>query len=88
MGTLEQFGSFGVVWDHNTLTLGKVSLVLEKCSLWSVLSPTAVSLILNHTIPLRSQCFRLAERSDSGAPDQDVLFSPFSDKIARLDVLL
>ena len=88
MDTLETFGSFGTDWTHKTLTLGDAKLVLEKCSHGSVLSPVVVSLISNHTIPLRSQCFVLAGTSDYSQCDQDALFSPFNDKLAGLDVLL
>ena len=88
MDTLEQFGSFGIDWTNKTLTLGEAKLVLEKRSHGSVLSPVVVSLISNHTIPPRSQCFVLAGTSDASTHDQDVLFSPFNDKLARLDVLL
>jgi hypothetical protein len=88
MDTLEKFGSFGIDWTNKTLTLGEAKLVLEKRSHGSVLSPVVVSLISNHTIPPRSQCFVLAGTSDTGPYDHDVLFSPFNDKLARLDVLL
>ena len=88
MDTLEQFGSFCIDWTNKTLTLGEAKLVLEKHSHGSVFSPVVVSLILNHTIPPRSQCFVLAGSSDVSTHDQDVLFSPFNDKLARLDVLL
>ena len=88
MDTLEKFGSFGIDWTHKTLTLGDAKLVLEKRSHGSVLSPVFVYLISNHTIPPRSQCFVLAGTSDYGPCDQDALFSPFNDKLARLDVLL
>ena len=88
MNTLEQFGSFGIDWTYKTLTLGEAKLVLEKRSHGSVLSPVVVSLISNHTIPPRSQCFVLAGTSDASTHDQDVLFSPFNDKLACLDVLL
>ena len=88
MDTLEQFGSFGIDWINKTLTLGEVKLVLEKRPHGSVLSPVVVSLISNHTIPPRSQCFVLAGSSDASTHDQDVLFSPFDEKLARLDVLL
>ena len=88
MDTLEKFGSFGIDWTHKTLTLGDAKLVLEKRSHSSVLSPVVVSLISNHTIPPRSQCFVFAGTSDYGPFDQDALFSPFDDKLARLDVLL
>ena len=88
MDTLEQFGSFCIDWTNKTLTLGEAKVVLEKHSHGSVFSPVVVSLISNHTIPPRSQCFVLAGSSDVSTHDQDVLFSPFNDKLARLDVLL
>ena len=81
MDTLEQFGSFCIDWTNKTLTLGEAKLVLEKHSHGSVFSPVVVSLILNHTIPPRSQCFVLAGSSDVSTHDQDVLFSPFNDKL-------
>ena len=87
MDTLEQFGSFGIDWTNKTLTLGEAKLVLEKRCRGSVLSPVVVSLISNHTIPPRSQCFVLAGTSDASTHDQDVFFLP-NDKLARLDVLL
>ena len=88
MDTLEQFGSFGIDWTNKTLTLGEAKLVLEKRCHGSVLSPVVVSLISDHSIPPRSQCFVLAGTSDASTHDQDVLFSPFNEKLARLDVLL
>ena len=88
MDTLEQFGSFGIDWTNKTLTLGEAKLVLKKRCHGSVLSPVVVSLTSNHTIPPRSQCFVLAGTSDASTHDQDVLFSPFNEKLARLDVLL
>ena len=88
MDTLEQFGPFDIDWANKTLTLGEAKLVLEKRSHGSVLSPVVISLISNHIIPPRSQCFVLAGSSDVSTHDQDVLFSPFNDKLARLDVLL
>ena len=92
MDTSEKFGSFGIDWTNKTLTLGKTKLVLEKCSHGSVLSllwvsTVVVSLISNHTIPPRSQCFVLAGTSDADPYDHDVLFSAFNYKLAHLDVL-
>ena len=88
MDTLEKFGSFRIDWTNKTCTLGNSKLVLEKRTHGSVLSPVIVSLISKHTIHPRSQCFVLAGTSDSGRCDHDVLFSPFNDKMARLNVLL
>lgn len=52
------------------------------------MSPVVVSLISDHIIPPRSQCFVLAGTTDYGPCHQDALFSPFVDKMARLDVRL
>ena len=83
-----KFGSFGIDWTHHTLTLGDAKLILEKRSHGSVLSPVVVSLISDHIIPPRSQCFVHAGTTDYGTCDQDALFSPFIDKMAHLNVLL
>ena len=88
MDTLESFGSFGIDWAHRTLTLGDAKLIVEKRSHGSVLSPVVVSLISDQVIPPRSQCFVHAAATDYGPCDQDVLFSPFIDKMARLNLLL
>ena len=88
MDTLAKFGSFGIDWAHQTLTLGDAKLILEKRSHGSVLSHVVVSLISDHVIPTRSQCFVHAGRTDYGPCDQDALFSPFMDKMAHLNVLL
>ena len=88
MDTLEKFGSFCIDWAHQTLTLGDAKLILEKRSHGSVLSPVVVSLISDHVIPPRSQCFVHAGTSDYGPCDKDALFSPFMDNMAQLNVLL
>ena len=88
MDTLEKFGSFGIDWTHHTLTLGDAKLILEKRSHGSVLSPVVVSLISDHVILPRSQCFVQAGTFDYAQCDKDALFSPFMDKMARLNVLL
>ena len=88
MDTLEKFGSFGIDWTHHTLTHGDAKLILEKRSHGSVLSPVVVSLISDHVIPPRSQCFVRAGTFDYAQCDKDALFSPFMDKMARLNVLL
>ena len=88
MDTLAKFGSFGIDWAHQTLTLGDAKLILEKRSHGSVLSHVVVSLISDHVIPTLSQCFVHAGRTDYGPCDQDALFSPFMDKMAHLNVLL
>ena len=54
MDTLEQFGSFGINWTQQTLTLGDAKLILEKRSHGSALSPVVVSLISSH-LPIYGQ---------------------------------
>lgn len=54
----------------------------------SVLSPVVVSLISDHIIPPRSQCFVHAGSADYGPGNQDALFSPFTDNMAQLDILV
>lgn len=87
MDTLAKFGSFGIDWARQTLTLGDAKLIVEKRSHGSVLSPVVVSLISDHVIPPRSQCFVHAGTIDYGPCDKDALFSPFMDKMAQLNVL-
>ena len=74
MDTLAKFGSFGIDWARETLTLGDAKLILEKRSHGSVLSPVVVSLISDHVIIPRSQCFVRAGTTDYGPCDQDALF--------------
>ena len=88
MDTLQKFGSFGSDWTHRTLTLGDAKLLLDKRCHGSVLSPVVVSLISDHIIPPRSQCFVHAGSTDYGPGTQDALFSPLTDKMARLDILV
>ena len=88
MDTLAKFGSFGIDWAHQTITLGDAKLILKKRLHGSVLSPVVVSLISDHVIPPRSQCFVHAGTTDYGPCDQDALFSPFMDKMAHLNVLM
>ena len=88
MDTLQKFGSFGIDWTHRTLTLGDAKLLLDKRCHGSVLSPVVVSLISDHIIPPRSQCFVHAGSTDYGPGTQDALFSPLTDKMARLDILV
>lgn len=57
MDTVQKFGSFGIDWMNLTLTLGDTKLLLDKRYHGSVLSPVVVSLISDHIIPARSQCF-------------------------------
>ena len=66
METLAKFGSFGTDWAHQTLTLGDAKLILEKRSHGFVLSKVVVSLISDHVIPPRSQCFVHAGTTDYG----------------------
>ena len=80
--TLQKFGSFGIDWTHRTLTL------LDKRCHGSVLSPVVVSLISDHIIPPRSQCFVHAGSTEYGPGTQAALFSPLTDKMARLDILV
>ena len=88
MDTLQKSGSFGIDWTHLTLTLGDAKLLLDKRYHGSVLSPTVVSVISDHFIPPRSQCFVHAGSADYGPDNQDALFSPFMDKMARLGILM
>ena len=89
MDTLQKFGSFGSFdWTHLTRTLGDAKLLLDKRCHGSVLSPPVVSLISDHVIPPRSQCFVHAGSADYGPDNQDALFSPFMDKMARLGILV
>ena len=83
MDTLQSFGSFGVDWVHQTPTLGIAKSILKKRSHGSVLSPVVVSLTSDQIIPLHSQCFVYAGAMEYRLYDQDVLFSPFVDKINR-----
>ena len=51
-------------------------------------SPVVVSLISDHVIPPCSQCFVHAGSADYGPDNQDALFSPFMDEMARLGILV
>ena len=88
MDTLQKFGSFGINWMNLTLTLGDTKLLLDKRYHGSVLSPVVVSLISDHIIPPCSQCFVHAGSADYGPDNQDALFSPFTDNMAQLDILV
>ena len=88
MDTLQKFGFLGIDWTHLTLTLGDARLLLDKRCHGSVLSPAVVSLISDHIIPPRSQCFVHAGSADYGPDNQDALFSPFMVKMARLGILV
>ena len=88
MDTLQRFGSFGMDWTHHTLTLGDAKLLLHKRCHGSVLSPVVVFLISDHVIPPHSQYFVHAGSADYGPDNQDALFSPFMDKMARLGILV
>ena len=57
MDFLTTFGTFGIDWTKGALILGDKRVILEKRKHGSVLSPAVVSLISDHTIPARSQCF-------------------------------
>ena len=63
-------------------------MLLDKRCHGSVLSPAVVSLISDHVISLRSQCFVHAGSADYGPDNQDSLFSPFMDKMARLGIVV
>ena len=74
MDTLQKFGSFGIDWTHRTLTLGNAKLLLDKRCHGSVLSPVVVSLISDHIIPPRSQCFVHAGSTDYGPEAPKMLY--------------
>ena len=57
INTLEKFASFGIDWSNQTLKLSDSRIILEKRRHGSALSPTVVSLVADHVIPVRSQCF-------------------------------
>ena len=86
--TLEKFPSFGIDWSNQTLKLGDSNIILEKRRHGSALSPTVISLIADHVIPARSQCFVTTTAKPSYWDKNDSLFTPFNDKMARVDVLL
>ena len=83
MDTLEKFGSFGIDWNHHTLTLGDAKLKLEKRSHGSVLSPHLRSCHPATFAVLCSGWYICYDQCD-----KDALFSPFMDKMARFNVLL
>ena len=50
--------------------------------------PPLLVLLQDHVIPARSQCFVTTTAKPSYWDKNDSLFTPFNDKMARLDVLL
>ena len=81
--TLEKFPFFGIDWSNQTLKLGDSNIILEKQRHGSALSPTVISLIADHVIPARSQCFVTTTAKPSYWDKNDSLFTTFNDKMAR-----
>ena len=86
---LAKFGTFGINWTNNVLNLGDKHVILEKRKYGSVLRPAVVSLISDQTIPPRSQCFVTGQATQPYFHQQnDAIFTPYVDKMAKLDILV
>ncbi len=86
---LAKFGTFGINWTNNVLNLGDKHVILEKCKHGLVLCPAVVSHISDQTIPPRSQCFVTGQATQPYFHRQnDASFTPYIDKMAKLDILV